>query len=137
MPEREILNGADPCTLAGRWGVRLDVMEKVVAAANLTTHEIGRDVLIISGARSREEQAALERDGRPTARDGRSTHRSCPATGVDISLGIGGFGVVRIMKVIWGRNAFMSGLRVGGGSQLDESGVLHIDWNHVDVGPRA
>lgn len=112
-------------------------MEKVVAAANLTAAEIGRDVIIISGYRSREEQAALSREGRPTALDGLSTHRSCPATGVDISLGLGGFGVVRTMKVIWARNAFLSGLRVGGGSDIDESGILHIDWNHVDLGPRT
>jgi len=137
MPSRETLNDADPCELAKRWGVSLDVMTKVVAAATLTAAEIGRDVLIISGARSRAEQVALGRSGRPTASDELSTHRSCPATGVDISLGVGGFGVVRTMKVIWGRNAFLSGLRVGGGSPMDESGILHIDWNHVDIGPRT
>jgi len=94
--------------------------------------ETGRPVEIISGWRSAREQASLARSGRPTAPDELSTHRSCPATGVDISLG---FGPTRVMKAIWGRIAVMNGLRWGGGGHVDDGGIP-FDWPHVDIGPR-
>jgi len=132
VPEREILNGADPCALAVRWGVDEDVMRRVVFAAADFERETLRNVQIISGARTRAEQIRLGRQGRPTAPDNVSTHRSCPATGVDVALG---FGPTRIMKAIWGRVAVMNGLRWGGGSQAGEGGIP-LDWAHVDKGPR-
>jgi len=92
-------------------------------------------VWIISGWRTRAEQRALGRSGRPTAPDEVSTHRSCPATGVDVSLGGIGF-APGVHKVIWGRIVLMNGLRWGGGGPVDEKG-LPLDYGHVDLGPRS
>lgn len=131
--EREPLTGADPCELSARWGVRLDVMERVVRAAHAFSAETGREVWIISGFRTDATQRALRRAGRPAADVDRSTHTSCPATGVDVSLG---FVPTDVLKAFWGRSAVVAGLRWGGGSAVDEKG-LPTDWNHVDVGPRA
>jgi len=132
MPAREPLKGADPCELSHRWAVSLDVMRRLVLSADDMWNETRRDVLIISGARTRAEQARLGRTGRPAAPDNLSTHRSCPATGVDVSMG---FGIVITEKHIWERILFLNGLRMGGGSRRDEYGIPS-DWNHVDDGPR-
>ena len=131
-PPREPLAGADPCELAERWGVDLDTLTRVVASAAQFLLETGRAVELISGFRTREEQRTLHRTGRPAAPDDLSTHRSCPATGVDISLG---FGPTRVMKAIWGRIVVMNGLRWGGGGDVDDGGIP-LDWGHVDRGPR-
>lgn len=110
-------------------------MARVVLAGLDFTQETGRTVFIISGLRTRSEQANLRRRGRPTASDDTSTHLSCPATGVDVSLGPA---PTRIMKAIWGRVAVMNGLRWGGGSKATlESGGIPEDWGHVDRGPRG
>ncbi len=132
MPEREILNGSDPCALSARWAVDIETMRRVVAASDDFERETRRDVRIISGSRTRDEQVSLARKGRPTARDDLSTHRSCPATGVDVSLGPL---PTRVMKAIWGRVAVLNGLRWGGGGAVDTGGIP-IDWPHVDRGPR-
>lgn len=108
-------------------------MRKVVRAAALFTAETGRQVWIISGHRTAGGQAELKRQGRPTADPKKSTHLSCPATGVDVSLG---FVPTRVLKAIWLRLASEEGLRVGGGGPVDDGG-LPKDWNHVDVGPRT
>ena len=132
MPEREVLTLSDPCTLSGTWGVDADVMERVVKAAQLYTNFTRSPVWIISGARTRFEQLQLSRTGRPTAPDSLSTHRSCPATGVDISLGTL---PSREKKLFWGQMAESNGLRWGGGGEVDKEGIP-FDWPHVDVGPR-
>ena len=93
----------------------------------------GLRVEIISGWRSELEQRRLGRQGRPTAPDALSTHRSCPATGVDISLGLLPTG---FMKVTWGRLAGICGLRWGGGGATDPETLIPLDWQHVDRGPR-
>jgi len=139
MPEREILTGADVCALSERWGVDPDVMRRVQLSADLYRQETALDVQIISGFRTAAEQRSLSRAGRPTALDSLSTHRSCPATGVDISLG---FGTTRIQKAIWGRIVVMNGLRWGGcsdrpGVPCPVEGGIPVDWQHVDRGPRA
>jgi len=134
MPTREFITGAGYCELAERWQVDPDTMRRVWGAAHdYETHTGGRRVEIISGWRSAAEQRQLGRRGRPVAADDVSTHRSCPATGVDISLGLlpSGF-----MKHTWGRIVFTHGLRWGGGSQLDPDTGTPIDWPHVDRGPR-
>ena len=123
---------SDPCELSELWGVSEDTMGRVVLSAQEYTQETALPVDIISGFRTRLEQTRLGRQGRPTAPDEVSTHRSCPATGVDISLGL--FPVVA-QKWIWGRIVTMNGLRWGGGGAQDEDG-LPIDWQHVDRGPR-
>jgi len=132
MPDREGLDGKDPCDLSKRWGVSLETMKRVVHAAFLFRQETGREVVLISGYRTREEQSALERKGRPVAPDSLSTHRSCPATGVDVNLG---FLPTRVMKAIWGRIVTIEGLRWGGGGPNDDIGIP-LDWGHVDRGPR-
>jgi len=132
VPEREPLTDADPCVLATRWLVDERVMQKVVLSAQDFKVETGRDAWIISGYRTREEQRALEKAGRPTAPDNISTHRWCPATGVDVSLGPL---PVRVHKAVWGRIAVMNGLRWGGGGAVDDGGIP-MDWAHVDAGPR-
>lgn len=133
MPEREVITESDPCELSERWGVDLRVMEKLFRAAQDFEAETRSPVRIISGYRTKAEQRALGRSGRPTAPDEVSTHRSCPATGVDVSIGVL---PIAVQKQIWGRILFMNGLRWGGGSELDDN-AIPLDWPHLDLGPRA
>ncbi len=107
-------------------------MFRVFKAAELFTNFTRSPVWIVSGWRSAGEQLALERAGRPTATEERSTHRSCPATGVDISLGA--FPSLD-QKRFWGQMVESNGLRWGGGSPVDSDGIPS-DWQHVDRGPR-
>lgn len=127
------MTDAEVCDLAQRWMVDQDVMRRVWLSAQDFWRETRRDVWIISGSRTRHEQRALERRGRPTAPDEVSTHRSCPSTGVDVSLG---YLPTRVQKAIWGRIVTMNGLRWGGGGAVDEGGIP-LDWQHVDAGPRG
>jgi len=107
-------------------------MERVVASAVQYEAETALPVNIISGWRTRLEQRSLGRAGRPAAPDALSTHRSCPATGVDVNLGIA---PTRVQKAIWGRIVTLNGLRWGGGGKVDDGGIP-LDWGHVDRGPR-
>jgi len=132
MPEREVLTDRSDCQLASTWAVSLDTIKRVQMAAEDFFTETGRQVWIISGFRTRTEQERLSRQGRPTAPDSLSTHRSCPATGVDVSLGAL---PSNFLKATWGRLTLVHGLRWGGGGSVAESGIP-IDWQHVDVGPR-
>jgi len=132
MPEREILTDGTDCEISARWAVSLDTIERVRLAAQDFFTETGRQVWIISGWRSREEQRRLSSQGRPTAPDDLSTHRSCPATGIDISLGAR---PSTFLQATWGRLTVVRGLRWGGGGAVAESGIP-LDWQHVDVGPR-
>lgn len=132
MPEREVIGLSDPCVLAGTWAVDQDVMARVFRAAELYTNFTRSPVWIISGSRTRWEQMQLGRSGRPTAPDAVSTHRSCPATGVDISLGPLPSSE---KKRFWGQMAEASGLRWGGGSEFRDG--IPSDWQHVDRGPRV
>ena len=132
--EREPLSrDADPCQLAHRWGVALDTMRRVWLSAQTFEQETGRPVWIISGYRTRAEQSQLGRRGRPTAPDALSTHRSCPATGVDISFGVN---ATDFMRATWGRITLMNGLRWGGGGSVDPKTFIPLDWAHVDRGAR-
>jgi len=134
VPPREFLSDSDDCALAERWGVSLDTMRRVVLSAQDYEQETGgRRVQIISGFRTQQQQRDLGRSGRPTAPDDRSTHRSCPATGVDISLGLL---PTEFMKATWGRIALVNGLRWGGGGRVDTDTGIPLDWPHVDRGPR-
>jgi len=132
MAEREVIGLSDPCVLAATWRVDVDVMERVFRAAELYENFTRSPVWIISGYRTRIEQLQLSRSGRPTAPDGRSTHRSCPATGLDISLGTL---PSREKRQFWGQMVEANGLRWGGGGPVDEGGIP-LDWQHVDKGPR-
>lgn len=109
-------------------------MERVWRAAQRFALETGGiRVWIISGWRSQEEQRRLSRLSRPTAPDSLSTHRSCPATGVDISIQLL---TSEFLKVTWGRVASNEGLRWGGGGPVDPKNLIPLDWRHVDTGPR-
>jgi hypothetical protein len=108
-------------------------MRRTVRAAIEFSKSASIPVYIISGYRTKEEQDELRDSGRPTAPDELSTHRTCPATGIDISLGP--IRPSEEMVFLWGWNVRMQGLRWGGGSPLDERGSP-IDWEHVDMGPR-
>ncbi len=132
MPAREPVFFENWCELAERWKVSPDTMRRVAEAAEDVYEQIRMEVQIISGYRTRNEQAALRRAGRPVALDSVSTHRTCPATGVDISLG---FASTDAQKLTWGLAATTRGLRWGGGSKVDDRGIP-LDWGHVDRGPR-
>ena len=132
MPERETIAGRDACELAEAWGVRPDIMQKAIRAADIYLMQTRSPVWIISGYRSWAEQQRLGKTGRPAAADEKSTHRTCPATGMDISLGSW---VDRDKKVYWGQVVELVGLRWGGGSKVDEHGIPS-DWQHIDAGPR-
>ncbi len=110
----------------------MDTMGRVVASAVEYEQETRGVVEIISGSRTRAEQTALGQRGRPATRDDLSTHRSCPATGVDVSLGPF---ATRVQKAIWGRIAVLNGLRWGGGGPVDSGGIPE-DFGHVDRGRR-
>lgn len=133
MPAREVLDDTvDVCELAKEWLVSEETLSRVVDSAVEFKAETGRSVTLISGWRTRREQRSLAKSGRPAASDDLSTHRSCPATGVDVSLGIA---PTRVMKATWGRIVTMNGLRWGGGGDVDDGGIP-LDWGHVDRGPR-
>jgi len=133
VPERESIRESDWCDLASRWRVDPEVMRRLSIAAEDFFFETRGDVRIISGYRTAREQRELERRGRPTAPDHLSTHRSCPATGVDVNIGVA---PVRTQKWIWARILRMNGLEWGGRSKLD-SNFIPVDWQHVDRGPRT
>lgn len=133
MAARERITESDPCTLAGRWRVAPDTMQRVWFSAKDYELQTGKRVWIVSGYRTANEQFQLGRQGRPTARDDRSTHRSCPATGVDISLGLL---PTEFEKATWGRITLVNGLRWGGGGPVDPDNFIPLDWGHVDRGPR-
>jgi len=92
-------------------------------------------ISIISGFRSEAEQDELRREGFPAAPNDRSTHLSCPATGGDLWPDIA---VTRPVKARLGAEGVFAGLRWGGGSAMDpdEAGIIPLDWNHFDLGPR-
>jgi len=108
-------------------------MAKIWAAAEDYLLQMSQPVWIISGFRTREEQRRLGRQGRPTAPDEQSTHRSCPATGVDVAIA---FLTSEFQKATWGRIALVNGLRWGGGGPVDPKNGIPLDWAHVDIGPR-
>jgi len=128
----ELLTGQEICQQADRWGVDPRVLTLATVAALRFERQTGRSVRIISGFRSESEQADLRKRGRPTAPDDLSTHRTCPATGIDVSLGAL---PSRVLKATWGLIVTEVGLRWGGGSKVD-SGGIPTDWAHLDSGPR-
>lgn len=107
------------------------LVEKLLRVLEAVERETGLTWTVISGFRSAAEQSELQRQGRPTAPEGCSTHRVCPATGADVR--VASF-PTRTMRATFGRIATEHGLRWGGGSPVDDAGIP-IDWNHVDLGP--
>jgi len=137
-PEPEAITLENWCDLAARWGVSETTMRRVAQAADIYSQRTGRFVKIVSGARTEAEQNKLRRSGRPAADNDKSTHLSCPATGIDVSLG---FAPSRFEIVSWGEIAMTQGLRWGGGGPVTEPAPgfpagIPVDWQHVDRGPR-
>lgn len=131
MPFAERLGsvtGVPVCDLSMRWGISGELAERLTLGAD----HLEFPVAIISGLRTEAQQDALRRDGNPAADNDRSTHLSCPATGADVWPQIT---IVPAVKGRLGAEMVLAGLRWGGGSQLDESG-MPSDWNHFDLGPR-
>lgn len=144
MPIRETVPGprALPwtqeqlCAFAARWQIEPDLARRL----QMMAQELPYEVQMISGARSRAQQEALDDAGRPAAPFELSTHANeradgCPrlATGADLSPTIAHDDYVR---ALFGRAAVLAGLRWGGGSPVDDRG-FPSDWQHVDLGPRS
>jgi hypothetical protein len=123
----------DPCVLVSSWGISYELAVKVAAVLEQAELELGRTARIISGFRTCEKQMELAAAGRPAVACGVSTHTSCPATGVDLSIGAL---PTNVMKATLGRIAVFHGLRWGGGSLIDPQTGIPSDWNHFDLGPR-
>lgn len=120
---------SDACAVSSRWAITLEL---AYALRNMSG-ELPFRLKIISGYRTAEEQADLAAAGRPAAPDHLSTHRSCPATGVDVLPDIA---VTNAVKATLGATAIRHGLRWGGGSPVDRQTGIPSDWNHLDLGPR-
>lgn len=119
----------DPCQLATRWKISLQLARRLVRMASEPDLPFG--LSIISGYRTPERQAEV--GTLPACSSGRrpcSTHTTCPATGADIWPSVA---VTNAVKAHFGRAAVYAGLRWGGGSPLDGDG-FPTDWNHVDLG---
>lgn len=115
------------------WGLSQELTFRLLALQEYIAPAM--EVELISGYRTRAEQDALRQAGRPAAPDRLSTHRTCPATGADLRLVRPPFPTTDT-KAALGVGVTAVGLRWGGGSPTDESGIPH-DWNHVDLGPRG
>lgn len=145
MPLPQALGGLDPCALADRWGLTGDLATRLVFLAD-RWKSLGLGALIIfSGRRSRTQQGALGRQGRPAAPFSTSTHadedlEGCPrfSTGADVKPAtitdepISRAGLINAFHAL----AESMGLRAGGGSALDTFGNP-TDWQHLDLGPRS
>lgn len=128
MIPQPVLETTDPCELAPRWGISLELARKLVRARARVPFAFS----IISGFRTDQRQrevgelAPCSSGQRPC-----STHTVCPATGVDLWPGVAPSNDV---KYALGVAATVEGLRWGGGSPVDENGIP-LDWNHFDLGP--
>lgn len=114
------------------WRISPELALRLYLLDSAFRQSTGRELTIISGYRTCEEQMELAAAGRPAASCQRSTHVSCPATGADLRMdGL----PAASLKLELGRLARLFGLRWGGGSPSDSSGIPS-DWNHFDLGPR-
>jgi len=118
----------DPCLVMGRFGTSYELSQRLVSMSASLEFPIS----VISGLRTPRQQQELRDSGRPAAPDDQSTHLSCPATGVDLRVGVA---VTDVVKARLGTEGTRAGLRWGGGSPVDRSGIPS-DWNHFDLGPR-
>lgn len=122
----------DVCVLALEWGVERILMNRLHMMAKLLPFKL----LLVSGFRTRSEQDALSKAGDAAPFD-RSTHTTCPATGMDLQVvGWSKKNAPPEIRRVFGTAAQAVGLRWGGGSRADERTGLPVDWNHVDLGPR-
>jgi uncharacterized protein YcbK (DUF882 family) len=118
------------CTFAGKWLIDLELARRLMALQA----SFPVPLRIISGYRTPAQQEELRREGRPTADNDKSTHLSCPATGADLDFS--GLEPSKSDVAQLGAAAGIVGLRWGGGSVVDPSTGIPLDWNHFDLGPR-
>ena len=133
------LTQKEECGVASRWNVSYELIHRMVHMSQ----KLPWQFQIISGARSEESQQSLRQQGRPAASFDRSTHADRNvdgskrfATGVDIRALIF---VTPTMKRHLMYLSRISGLRMGGGSPVNRTGIeqgIPSDWNHFDLGPR-
>jgi hypothetical protein len=128
MIAQTVLPDTDPCELAARWRIHPKLASGVVRMVP----ELPFQIQVISGFRTLEEQQALITEGRGAALD-KSTHVTCPATGVDLWPILA---VTDVVKATLGAAGTYAGLRWGGGSPPDSKTGIPSDWNHFDLGPR-
>lgn len=129
MIPQGVRSNTDPCVLAPRWTISLELARRLVRMAQEPDLPFG--LQIISGYRTCAQQEALQ--SLPCCATGRrpcSAHTTCPATAADLWPTVA---VTNAVKAHFGRAAVYAGLRWGGGSPLDGDG-FPIDWNHVDLG---
>ncbi len=117
------------CNWIAKWGLSAILGAKLQKMQEL----FPTNLLIFSGFRTRDQQDALEREGRPTAPFDSSTHTTCPATGADVRPDIAWDAAV---ELTFGLAAATAGLRWGGGGPIDERGIP-TDISHLDLGPRV
>lgn len=117
------------CDLAQRWGIA----PRLAAAVVTMAARLPFPLALISGFRTATQQRGLRQAGRPAATVDRSTHTSCPATGVDLWPTVVPTSEV---KATMGLAGVEVGLRWGGGSPPDPKTLIPSDWNHFDLGPR-
>ena len=131
MPIAKLLTGSPDraCELVQYWGITTELAQRL----ELLASQLEFPLSVISGARSSAQQNALRRQGEPAADNDKSTHLSCPATGVDVWPGVT---VTRYVKARLGAEARRVGLRWGGNSPVDRQTGIPSDWNHLDLGPR-
>lgn len=130
--ERDSLSATPWCDITTRWRVDPNLAQRLAVVGFRFETETGRELFILSGFRTPEEQRELERQGRPTAPVDRSNHTICPARAADVWAP----GLTDAMKATLGRIAIEAGLRWGGGSPVDPQTGIPSDWNHLDLGPR-
>lgn len=116
------------CDLSQRWMIDVSLAARLARLASLLPFPIS----IISGYRTPEAQRLLEKEGKGAPVDV-STHTSCPATGADLWPGVEPNNQV---KIVFGSQVRVAGMRWGGGSPVDPDTGIPSDWNHVDLGPR-
>lgn len=124
----------DDCQMAKDWLLDPHFAYRLRLVFGAFTGETGRDVQIISGHRTCEEQQRLQDAGRPAAPCELSNHVLCPALAVDIRIeGL----PTPSLKTVLGRIVTLERLRWGGGSRVDPKTSIPEDWNHIDTGPRT
>mgnify|MGYP000105578445 CR=1 FL=1 len=130
-------NGCDIALFSTGWSLRPELVCRLGALGGAWRDEMGSTLWLFSGGRTCMEQERLAAEGRPAASCEVSTHVIGPlrrfATGADV-------GFDRTLTtpelVRFGQMAECLGLRWGGGSDKDYSGIP-FDFAHVDLGPRS
>lgn len=126
------------CALSHKWLLEPDFAIRLAGAfQEIRFFLANTDVWIISGRRSREDQAAIDGSAPFELSTHADTDRNgCPrlSTGVDFWVSV--FATNNVKATV-GSILHRQGLRWGGGSPPDPATGIPSDWNHVDTGRRA